>query len=78
VAASRVARLERRRREQHLRRRRRDLLEDVGIAIVLMVVALIWSAGLGMIALIEIPVGGAVIGSLVVERRLLKRRRGRL
>jgi hypothetical protein len=73
--AGRDARLERRRREQHMRRRRRDLLEDFGIAVVLMIVALTWTAGLGVIALIEIPVGAAVIGSLVLERRWRKRRR---
>jgi hypothetical protein len=77
VAPARAARLERRRREQHLRRRRRDLLEDVGIAIVLMIVALIWAAGLAVIALIEIPIGAAVIGSLVLERRRRKQRRDR-
>jgi hypothetical protein len=72
---AKAARLERRRREQHLRRRRRDLLEDVGMAIVLMIVALICTGGLGVIALIEIPVGAAVIASLVLERRRLKSRR---
>ena len=66
---------ERRRREQHLRRRRRDLLEDFGMAVVLVLVALTWTAGLGVIALIEIPVGAAVIASLVLERRRLKSRR---
>jgi hypothetical protein len=71
------ARLERRWRERHLRRRRRDLLADVAIAIVLMIVILIWTAGLGVIALIEIPVGGLIIGSFVFERRMRRRRQPR-
>ena len=45
------------------------------MAVVLVLVALTWTAGLGVIALIEIPVGAAVIGSLALERRWLKRRR---
>jgi hypothetical protein len=45
------------------------------MAIVLMIVALICTGGLGVIALIEIPVGAAVIASLVLERRRLKSRR---
>jgi Flp pilus assembly protein TadB len=74
VPADRAARAERRRREQHLRRRRRDLLEDVVIAIVLTIVALIWTAGLGVIAIVAVPVACAVIGSFLVERWLRKRR----
>jgi Na+-translocating ferredoxin:NAD+ oxidoreductase RnfD subunit len=75
VPADRATRTERRRREQHLRRRRRDLLEDVAIAILLTIVALIWTAGLGVIALIAVPIAGALIGSFLVERALRKRRR---
>jgi hypothetical protein len=72
-SADRAVRLERRRRELHLRRRRRDLLEDFGMALALMILALVLTAGLGVIALLEVPIGGGVIGSYIVERR--KRRR---
>jgi Flp pilus assembly protein TadB len=75
VPADRAVRTERRRREQHLRRRRRDLLEDVAIAILLTIAALIWTAGLGVIAIIAVPIACAVIGSFLVERWLRKRRR---
>ena len=70
-----AARRERRRREQHFRRRRRDLLEDFGVAIIVTIVALILTAGLGVLALIEIPVGAAVIASFLIERRRLNQRR---
>ncbi len=56
-------------------RRRRDLLEDLGIAIIVTIVAVILTAGLGVLALIEIPVGAAVIGSFLIERRRLNQRR---
>jgi hypothetical protein len=43
-----------------------------------MVFALIVTSGLGVLVLIELPVALALIGSLVVERRLRKRRLARL
>ncbi|HEY5428826.1 MAG TPA: hypothetical protein VIK04_06875 [Solirubrobacteraceae bacterium] len=70
----RAAQRERRRRERHWRRRRRDLLEDVLLGLGLMVLTLMLSAGLGVVALIEIPAGGAVLGSFVVERSRRARR----
>ncbi|MDQ6778357.1 MAG: hypothetical protein M3071_19535 [Actinomycetota bacterium] len=70
----RAARIERRRRVMHFRRRRRDLLEDCGVALVLMIFAIILTPGLGMLALLEIPVALAVIGSVVAERRIRQRR----
>ncbi|MDQ6807667.1 MAG: hypothetical protein M3065_22575 [Actinomycetota bacterium] len=73
--AQRAARIERRRRVVHFRRRRRDLLEDCGAALVLMIFAIILTPGLGMLALLEIPVALAVIGSVIAERRFRKRRR---
>ncbi|HWF51500.1 MAG TPA: hypothetical protein VG294_12745 [Solirubrobacteraceae bacterium] len=72
--AERAARLERRRRVMHFRRRRRDLLEDCVAGLVLMIFAIVLTPGLGMLALLEIPVGLAVIGSVVAERRIRKRR----
>jgi Sec-independent protein secretion pathway component TatC len=68
-------RIERRRRLVHLRRRRRDLLEDSVAAIVLMIFALIITPGLGVLALIEVPVALALIGSIFAERRFRRRRR---
>jgi hypothetical protein len=67
---------DRRRRERHRQRLRRDLLEDFGLALMLTVAALIVTAGLGVIALLEVPVIGAVIASFGLERRL-RARRGR-
>ena len=43
-------------------------------ALVLMIVAIILTPGLGMLALLEIPVALLVIGSVVAERRYRKRR----
>jgi hypothetical protein len=69
----RAARLDRRRRRQHYRRRRRDLLQDVLTAIVLMILALSLTPGLGMIAIFEAAVGLTLVVSVVVKRRLRKR-----
>jgi hypothetical protein len=63
----------RRRRERHRRRLRRDLLEDFGLALLVSVTALIMTAGLGVIALLEVPLLGAVIASFWLERRVRRR-----
>jgi hypothetical protein len=68
---------ERRRRERQRRRLRRDLLEDVGLGLLLTVTALIMTAGLGVIALLEVPVLGAVIASFALERRMRAARRAK-
>jgi hypothetical protein len=73
------AALQRRRQQRLLARRRRDLLEDVVAAIVLTVVAITLTAGLGVIALIEVPVVLALVISYVLDRRRRRtpiRRRG--
>jgi hypothetical protein len=70
----RAVRIERRRRLTHLRRRRRDLLEDVVGAIVLMILALIVTPGLGVLALIEVPLALGLIATVLAERRWRKRR----
>lgn len=75
--AAHARRIERRRRELHLRRLRRDLLEDVALAILLMIVTLLMTAGLGVIALLEIPTGAVVLGSFMLERRYRSRDRDR-
>ena len=71
---SRVA-LERRRRRRLIVRRRRDLLEDGVAAIVLTIVAITLTAGLGVIALIEVPVVLALVLSYLRDRT--RRRSGR-
>lgn len=65
---------ERRRRERHFRRRRRDLLEDTGLALLLTVTLLSVTAGLGVLALIELPIAAALIGSGFTRRAVRKRR----
>ncbi len=54
---------------------RRDLLVDVLVAILLTVLTLSMAAGLGVIALLEVPVATVVIGSFVWERRARAHRR---
>jgi hypothetical protein len=60
---------------RHLRRRRRDLLEDAVLAILLMTLAVILTPGLGVIAIIEVPVGLLLIATVLVERRRSRIRR---
>jgi Flp pilus assembly protein TadB len=60
---------QRRRQQRLVARRRRDLLEDVVAAIVLTIVAITLTAGLGVIALIEVPVVLALVISYVRDRR---------
>jgi hypothetical protein len=63
---------ERRRRERHYRLRRRDLLEDVGAALIMTILLLMLTAGLGVLALLD----GVLLG-LLVASGVVKRRRGR-
>ena len=62
------ARSEHRRRERHFRRRRRDLLEDALLGLVLAIVLISLTAGLGVLALIVLPVGLALIAAPVMVR----------
>lgn len=66
--------LERRRRLRQYRLRRRDLLQDAVIAMALMVLALIITPGLGLLALYEILVALGLMMTVLVERRIRKRR----
>ncbi|MGI8428517.1 MAG: hypothetical protein ACR2OB_04265 [Solirubrobacteraceae bacterium] len=59
---------ERRRRQQHFRGRRRDLLQDVAIGILLTTIVLTYAAGLGVVALLEVLVAGTMIGSALARR----------
>lgn len=65
---------ERRRRERHFARRRRDLLEDAGVATLLAIVLLVATAGLGIVALIMLLVGATLVASKVAPRMLARRR----
>ncbi len=69
-----VSARERRRRERHFRRRRRDLLEDSGIALALVVGLVSVTAGLGVLALIEVPLAVGLIVSMLAERAVRRRR----
>jgi hypothetical protein len=68
---------ERRRRERHYRLRRRDLWIDAGLAVALTIALISITAGLGVLALLELPIAGALIASLVAER-VVGRRRGQV
>lgn len=66
---------ERRRREQHYRLRRRDLLEDFGAGLLVTVLLIMLTAGLGVLALLDLALLGLLTASGVVERR--RQRTGR-
>lgn len=72
----RSARVERLRRERHFRRRRRDLLEDAGLALLVTIALVSVTAGLGVLALIEVGLATALTASVFTERAI-KRRRAR-
>src|SRR5436190_14776377 len=71
----RSAREVRRQRQRHLRRRRRDLLEDVCLAIVLTIGLIVATAGLGVVVIIDFSIAAAMIASVVLERRMRNRAR---
>jgi ABC-type bacteriocin/lantibiotic exporter with double-glycine peptidase domain len=48
---------------------RRDLLVDCLLALLLTIAMLVITAGLAVVALLEIPVAAATIASYVIERR---------
>jgi predicted lipid-binding transport protein (Tim44 family) len=66
-------RAQRRQRQRHFARRRRDLLEDLGFGLILTVLLGIFTAGLGVIALLEIPLGLALVASVLVPRARRRR-----
>jgi hypothetical protein len=65
---------ERARRLRHVRRRRRDLLEDAVLAFVLAITLFTLTAGLGVVALLAGALSAVVIGSFIWERRRARRR----
>jgi hypothetical protein len=58
-----------RRRIRLIRRRRLDLLQDSILGLSLAIFVLLVSAGLGVVALLALPVSLLLIGSLALERR---------
>lgn len=66
---------ESRKRRRQLQQLRRDLLVDGGLALVLTVLVLSATAGLGVVALLEVPIAGAVLLSFALERRARRRAR---
>ena len=71
----REAARERRRREQRYTERRRDLRFDVVAGLAVALVALIMAPGLGIVALVSIPVALTLVASVVAEWRVRRRRR---
>ena len=68
--------VERRRRARHYRLRRRDLVEDLGAGLLGAILLLVLTAGLGMLALLDLAlVGGLVVSGVIARRR--RRRNGR-
>lgn len=65
--------LEHRRRQRHFARRRRDLLEDTVAALALTILAISITAGLGVIALFEVPLALLLCISYVLDRRAHRR-----
>jgi hypothetical protein len=63
-----AAELEHRRRSKHFARRRRDLLEDAAAALLITLLAITLTAGLGVIALIEIPLSLVLVVSHLLGR----------
>src|SRR5689334_24313903 len=68
-AASQQARRQRRERQRHFARRRRDLLQDTLVGLLLAVVILSVTAGLAVVALIELAVG-MTVGTIAAVRRV--------
>ncbi|HEY2259835.1 MAG TPA: hypothetical protein VGH45_08980 [Solirubrobacteraceae bacterium] len=68
TAPGSAAARERRRRCRHFARRRRDLVEDAVLGLLLAAVLLSVTGGLGVLALIELLVVSTVLGVGVVRR----------
>jgi hypothetical protein len=65
--------LDRRRCSQHFARLRRDLLEDTAAALLLTLLAVTFTAGVGVIALIELPLALVLGVSYLLDRRRHRR-----
>lgn len=72
---TRDRRAEARRRQRHFRRRRRDLVTDATLGLLLAIVLISVTAGLGILLLLVMPLGGALVALTIAERRVARRRR---
>ncbi len=61
----------------HLRARRRDLFQDLTAALVVFLVIMTATPGLGVVAIFEAPVVFALVAAVVI-RRVLRHRRSRV
>lgn len=68
-AAARAAAAERRRRRRHFARRRRDLVTDATAGLILAIVLILVTAGLGVLALLLVPLVAGLLAATVIERR---------
>ena len=65
----------RRARRERFRQRRRDLAQDVVVALLLTSLLFALTAGLGVVALIDVPIAMVLVASIVIDRRRRSRRR---
>jgi hypothetical protein len=70
-------RVPRRQRARHIRRRRRDLVFDGMVAVGLTAVLITVTPGLGVVAIVDVIIAVALLGSVIVERRFGPARRRR-
>ena len=66
----------RRRRAEHFRRRRRDLLVDAVLALVLAIILISLTAGLGILLLLVVPMAAGLIAERVIRHRRARRPAG--
>jgi len=67
---------ERRRRQRHFARRRRDLIEDAGVALAVSLALVVFTAGLGVLALLMVALVALIAGSAIAKRVITSRRAG--
>lgn len=67
---------ERRRRQRHFARRRRDLIEDAGVALAVSLALVVFTAGLGVLALLMMALVAVIAGSGIAQRVITSRRAG--
>jgi len=75
-AARRRVSAERRRRRRHFARRRRDLIEDAGVALAVSLVLVVFTAGLGVLALLMMALVAVIASSVIAQRVITSRRAG--
>jgi hypothetical protein len=73
-AAQQRASAQRRRRQRHFARRRRDLIEDGAVALVVSLALIVFTAGLGVVALFMVLLVGLTAASVIVPWAIRRRR----